>query len=230
MGVEFTLDLHSVDKCVTIISPDHHTYPTRFRERRYTIVAFEPHTYELSRIYLARWNIYLTMRSIADVHPMVPKWQRTPRWFVSQYMNLYRSTPGNVWGRVLGLPDRGQRHANAPELGEFVNGEPTLRPRHLRTLGEREVAMMFGSHVEWIILQFHVYHKHVIDMPSWLDFAEETFRARHADESVARRDGYEGDLGSPDLYEVDVRSLRRCRNKTYPAPGVPVEDELMVSV
>ena len=158
------------------------------RERHFTILDLTELTHELSRVYLARHRVRLTIISIVDLNPTVPIWLRTPQWFVARYLALYRDYGPSRWGRILGLPDRGQRHAEAPKEGEFVIGTPTNLPRRLRILSEGEVASLFGSHVEWIILQFHCHHKHIIDMPSWLDFADTTFQARRADPSVARRD------------------------------------------
>ncbi|KZV71355.1 hypothetical protein PENSPDRAFT_412059 [Peniophora sp. CONT] len=133
----FTLDLPSVDK-----------------ERHYSVLSLEAHTYELSRVYLARHHFRLTMQSIIDLHPD-PVWLRTPKWFAARYLDLYRQCKGSRWGRILGIPDRGQRHPDAPEPGEFVIGTPTNRPRHLRIIPllsqapdrHPELARLCGEHV-----------------------------------------------------------------------------------
>lgn len=170
------------------------------------------------------------MTSIVALYPNTPVWLRTPKWFISRYLELYRDNQGSRWGRLFGIPDSGNRSPEAPEPGEFIIGTPTKLPRQLRALGEKEVSWLFGSHVEWIVLQFHCLRRHVVDIPSWLEFADSTFRARRADTNVARRDEYDGLLSATQRYEVDVRHLVRCRSRVYPTPDEPAEDESMVSI
>lgn len=168
------------------------------------------------------------MMSIAELHKTVPVWLRTPEWFAARYTELYRGSDASRWGRILGLPDQGRRHPEAPGPSQFALGTPTNTPRQLRTLSGQDVASIFGSHVEWLILQFHCHHTHIIDIPSWLDFADITLRARDINPTVGRRDEYVGHISTTQRYEVDLRRLVRSRNRTYPSPENPVEDNLMV--
>lgn len=165
--------------------------------------------------------------NIVSLHKRTPVWQRTPEWFMDRYVEVYRESRGYRWGRLLGIPDTAERHPDAPPPGEPVIGKPTHLPRKHRTLNWKDIASVFGSHVEWLILSFHSHREHIIDIPSWLDFADAVSRARR-DPTVARRDEFNAQLGSR-RYEVDLRGLVRCRNRTYPAPGEP-QDEQPVSL
>ena len=176
----------------------------------YEVLGFRTETYELSRSYLGRYKVVATIEKICKDNPDTEPAQRTPDWFIAQYLKSHAYPEHKRWNRLIynsdaaDTADEGVAARPPPQVRELLDagfpGRPTKRPRHLRTVHRSEVASLFASVVEFVVEEYGARQRKLINVDAWRAWTRKVNvarrRAARADPPVpwGLRDFYDGAL------------------------------------
>ncbi|KAI0689593.1 hypothetical protein BC835DRAFT_1438365 [Cytidiella melzeri] len=183
------------------VAPGYLVLLTTDQKRQYRIKSLDVECYQRSRLFLERYSVLHTLRTIANLPStkgmLTPVSHRTPEWFVSQYME-----------RLLHNEDAEDADMSTALDLESDSQEAYLRPhkrRKLRHISKAEVLSKIAAHAKWLVENQKKQKQNKIFEPSeWGRFVREAQQYREQ----SKQEGYHwGTLrGEVTRFEEDIQS------------------------
>jgi hypothetical protein len=192
-------------------------------------------TYKLSRTFLFRHHTLRTMRDIlnTDAAAGVSASQRTPQWFIDQYLDHCAYPSHFKWQRVNFLEE-----ADSSDEGTCMPaGQPsrpsdaqTQTPRHFRQVHKNELWSIFISHSEWILslIENHKDLKSKVNSHSWKIFF---LRASQLRQQALSDQDTDGRWGIKDEYneQLNKQFISNIPSPPSPSPSKKTAAQLSIS-
>ncbi|TFK93447.1 hypothetical protein K466DRAFT_108993 [Polyporus arcularius HHB13444] len=119
------------------------------RARNYRVDSMMINTYELSRLYLSRWGLYVCLQRLVELErsagTLIPPEERTPDWYIDSYFKHYAY-------HSSGRQYRAVHTESDSDIEPGTNGRMKDRREHpLRHVSRAEMESYLAQHAVWLI-------------------------------------------------------------------------------